>query len=201
MGRPSEAREKLLAAAIDLIWAQSYGSVSVDQICEQAGVKKGSFYHFFPSKIDLAVEAFELHWSTDIQPLYDSNFRPEIPPRERMLRWCDLIYQEQKRRFDEHGHVPGCPFASMGAEMGTQNERLRLKMEELLERGALHLERALRDGVKDGSFRIDDIRSTARTVKSLGMGAMILAKVHNDPEVLRELVPQVFGLLGATQPV
>ena len=34
-----------------------------------------------------------------------------------------------------------------------------------------------------------------------GHDAMILAKVHNDPELLRELVPQVFGLLGATQPV
>ena len=201
MGRPSEAREQLLAAALELIWANSYGSVSVDQICEKAGVKKGSFYHFFPSKIDLAVEAFELHWSSEIQPHYDAHFRPDIAPRERMLRWCDVIYQVQKEKFDAHGHVPGCPFASMGAEMGTQNERLRLKMEELLERGTLHIERALRDGVHDGSFHIADIKSTARAVKALGLGAMIQAKVHNDPEVLRELVPQIFGLLGATQPV
>lgn len=199
MGRTSDTRENLLSAAIDLIWSHSYGSVSVDHICEQAGVKKGSFYHFFPSKIDLAVAAFEAHWSADIQPLYDATFRPEIPPRERMLRWCDQIYQVQKAKFEACGHVPGCPFASMGAEMGTQNERLRQKAEELLERGTLHIERALRDGVSDGSFRISDIKTAARTVKSLGMGAMIQAKVHNDPELLRELAPQVLSLLGAVQ--
>jgi TetR/AcrR family transcriptional repressor of nem operon len=201
MGRTSDTRENLLAAAIELIWAQSYGSVSVDQICEQAGVKKGSFYHFFPSKIDLAVAAFEAHWSADIQPLYDATFRPEIPPRERMLRWCESIYAEQKKKFDECGHVPGCPFSSMGAEMGTQSERLRLKAEELLERGLLHIERALRDGVHDGSFRIEDVKATARMIKSLGLGVMLEAKVHNDPELLRELAPQVLSLLGANHPV
>ena len=55
MGRTSDAKEKLLHVAFDLIWQHSYGSVSVDDICERADVKKGSFYYFFPSKSDLAV--------------------------------------------------------------------------------------------------------------------------------------------------
>ena len=57
MGRTSDAKEKLLRVAFDLIWEQSYGAVSVDDICERANVKKGSFYYFFPSKSDLAVAA------------------------------------------------------------------------------------------------------------------------------------------------
>ncbi len=51
MGRTSVAKEKLLQVAFDLIWQQSYGSVSVDDICERAKVKKGSFYHFFPLQV------------------------------------------------------------------------------------------------------------------------------------------------------
>ena len=47
---------------MELIWEQSYGSVSVDVICERAGARKGSFYHFFPSKSDLAAVAIEDHW-------------------------------------------------------------------------------------------------------------------------------------------
>lgn len=50
MGRTSNAKERLLEAVIELIWTGSYGSTSVDQICERAGVKKGSFYHFFESR-------------------------------------------------------------------------------------------------------------------------------------------------------
>src|SRR5262249_2566506 len=55
MGRVSDARQRLMDAVCELIWAGSYGSTTIDQICEKAGVKKGSFYHFFDSKADLAV--------------------------------------------------------------------------------------------------------------------------------------------------
>ena len=59
MGRKSDAKERLLDAALDLIWERSYGVVTIDAICEKAGVKKGSFYYFFESKSALAVAALE----------------------------------------------------------------------------------------------------------------------------------------------
>jgi TetR/AcrR family transcriptional repressor of nem operon len=199
MGRPSEAREKLLDAALELIWANSYGSVSVDQICESAGVKKGSFYHFFPSKEDLAVAAFEVHWQRDIEPEIDRIFHPDRAPVERIEGWCDAIYAEQKAHFDARGHVPGCPFCSVGSEMGTLNERLRRKVEDLLERALFQLERTLRDGQRDGSMRVADPAAKARSLHALAMGVMFQAKVENDPEVLRGLRQQVLDLLGAPQ--
>src|ERR1700751_2897723 len=61
--RQSESKLKLLRTAHELISQQSYGSVGVDQICEQSGVKKGSFYHFFRSKSELTVAAYEYHWA------------------------------------------------------------------------------------------------------------------------------------------
>ncbi|MEO8425481.1 MAG: TetR/AcrR family transcriptional regulator [Verrucomicrobiota bacterium] len=50
MGRVSNAKERLMKAVQELIWTGSYGSTTIDQICQKAGVKKGSFYHFFDSK-------------------------------------------------------------------------------------------------------------------------------------------------------
>ncbi|PYJ58790.1 MAG: TetR/AcrR family transcriptional regulator, partial [Verrucomicrobia bacterium] len=44
MGRVSDAKERLMGAVRELIWEGSYGSTTIDQICEKAGVKKGSFY-------------------------------------------------------------------------------------------------------------------------------------------------------------
>ena len=43
MGRTSDAKVRLLEVAFDLIWDQSYGSVSVEHICQRADVNKGSF--------------------------------------------------------------------------------------------------------------------------------------------------------------
>ena len=54
-----------------------------------------------------------------------------------------------------------------------------------------------RDGKRDKSFRIEDSAAMARVVGTLALGAMMKAKIHNDPETLRSLAPQVLGLLGA----
>jgi TetR/AcrR family transcriptional repressor of nem operon len=59
MGRVSDAKERLMTAVMDLICAGSYGSTTIDLICEKAGVKKGSFYYFYDSKSDLAVKALD----------------------------------------------------------------------------------------------------------------------------------------------
>src|ERR1700688_4957405 len=95
MGRTSNAKERLLQVAFDLIWRQSYGAVSVDDICERAKVKKGSFYYFFPSKSDLAVAAYEEHWQAS-RPQHDSVFSPQVPPLERIDNYCKMIYEGQK---------------------------------------------------------------------------------------------------------
>jgi TetR/AcrR family transcriptional repressor of nem operon len=62
MGRTSDARERLIETTLDLVRRDGYGAVTVDAICEAVGVKKGSFYHFFPSKDALVIAALDWHW-------------------------------------------------------------------------------------------------------------------------------------------
>ena len=94
MPRTSDAKEKLTDAALDLIWESSYGATSVDDICERAGVKKGSFYYAFKSKSDLAVAAFEHHWDAK-RALLDQTFSSQIPPLKRIENYCDIIIHDQ----------------------------------------------------------------------------------------------------------
>ncbi|MCO6415564.1 TetR/AcrR family transcriptional regulator [Siccirubricoccus sp. KC 17139] len=51
------ARDKLLDAAIHVVRSQGYAASSVDEICREAGVTKGAFFHHFPSKEALAIAA------------------------------------------------------------------------------------------------------------------------------------------------
>ncbi len=55
-----ETKGRIYAAALRLIEAEGFDRVSVDRICEEAGVAKGSFYHHFRSKADLIVEGYSL---------------------------------------------------------------------------------------------------------------------------------------------
>ncbi len=197
MGRPSDAREKLLQVAFDLIWNQSYGSVSVDHICERAHVNKGSFYHFFPSKSDLAVEAYEVHWR-EKQPELDRIFSPQIPPLERLELWCKHVSERQKQKADKYGHVCGCPYASLGTEVATQDEKIRAKSQELTDRNIRYVESALRDAQREGLVSIDP-QSGAKRIYATTLGLLIYAKIHNNLKVLEELEPAVMDIVGAKE--
>ena len=55
MTQVHDTKQRLLDTAQKLFYARSYEDVGVQEICQEAGVKKGSFYHFFPSKRDLTL--------------------------------------------------------------------------------------------------------------------------------------------------
>ena len=80
MGRTSDANERLMDAALDLIWEESYGAVTIDDICKRADVKKGSFYYFFSSKSELAIAALERMWNEESKPKMDSLFSASVDP-------------------------------------------------------------------------------------------------------------------------
>ncbi len=195
-GKGRDAREKLLQVAFDLIWTQSYGSVGVDEICRRAGVHKGSFYYYFPSKADLAVEAYEENWR-ERQPLLDQVFSPQVPPLERLSRWCVYLRNRQEQKAKKYGHVCGCPYGSLGVELATQDEKIRKKVQEFVERNVRYVESALSDAKRAGLASIDDPHHMAVRVYSTALGMLLHCKIRNDLELLRDLEPTVMALIGA----
>ncbi|MDT5019250.1 MAG: TetR/AcrR family transcriptional regulator, transcriptional repressor for nem operon, partial [Mycobacterium sp.] len=61
MPRISDARERIVSTAARLFLERSYQAVGVDELCKAADVRKGSFYHYFPSKSELAKAVIDLH--------------------------------------------------------------------------------------------------------------------------------------------
>ena len=199
MGRTSNTKERLLQVAFDLIWQQSYGSVSVEDICDRAKVKKGSFYYFFPSKCDLAVACYEEHWQKN-RANYDRIFSADVPSLERIENYCQFMYERQREKFEKSGRVLGCPFASVAAECSTQDEKIRQKTEEIFSRNCKYIETALRDACKEGLVKKMDFEAKARAVCCFFMGMLLQAKVKNDPEILREVSSHIFQMIGAAVP-
>jgi TetR/AcrR family transcriptional repressor of nem operon len=166
MGRLSNARERLLKAAIDLIWEQGYSGVRVDAVCKRAGVNKGSFYYFFPSKSRLAVEALKHHWET-IAPEYDRVFSSDVPPLERLTRYFGWVYKRQRALKARTGRVLGCPFFSVGCEVITQDSQISGIVRALLRRKASYLESVVRDAQAEGVLKQDDPVALARRSSTL----------------------------------
>src|SRR5689334_572756 len=144
MGRCSDAKERLMDAVVELLWTGSYGSTTIDQICEKAGVKKGSFYYFYDSKSELAAEAMDMNWQARRVEL-DAIFSPMIPPLDRLRKYCQFSYEFQRGIKAKYGHVLGCPLFALGAEVCTQDDALRKKIEEILNYKRKYMESTIRD--------------------------------------------------------
>lgn len=186
MGRTSDAREKLMEAAVALVWSGSYGGTSVDDICERAGVRKGSFYHFFESKADLAIAGMETAWQKRREEL-DHIFSPVNPPLERIRRACEGMVAKQREIKDTTGRVLGCPLHSLGSEISTWEETLRTKIRDTLAQYHRYFESALRDAHAAGEVSCADAAAKARMVMAYCEGLMTQARILNDISVLEEM--------------
>jgi len=198
MGRTSDAKERLLEAALDLIWECSYGAVTIDAICEKAGVKKGSFYYFFESKSELAVAALEADWAENGKQRWDSLFSASLSPLERIRAFFVHVHERQAILQKEHGRILGCPCFSLGSEVGTQDETIRAKVQEILQRQIRYFESAIRDAQAEGVIPIGDAAAKAKCLFALFEGSQAQARINNDLAYLRVLPDTALTILGAS---
>lgn len=196
MGRVSDAKEKLLAVAFDLINEHSYSTVSVDQICARADVNKGSFYYYFKTKSDLVAAAYEENWRVK-ESNYERIFSAENPPLKRLKLWCDHMRTTQKQRFVKYDHVCGCPYASVGGELATQDKKIRLKAQDLVNRTVKYLTSAIADAILAGDAEPGDADIKAKLVHAFMIGLLLRAKIFNDLKILNHADEAVLALAGA----
>jgi len=192
----SETKQKLLNTALDLIWEQSYGSVSVDDICKRAGLLKGSFYHFFHSKSDLAVATLEFYWQQLRRPQLDQIFSPQVAPLERFKLYSDQLYQNQKDRQEKIGRVCGCPINSLGSEVSAHDEKILAKSQEVTARVRTYFESALRDAQREGLWQGDNIPGKAMELYSMVTGTLLQARINNNLDMIKGIEPALWRLLG-----
>jgi TetR/AcrR family transcriptional repressor of nem operon len=196
MGRVSDARERLMKAVRELIWTGSYGSTTIDQICDKAGVKKGSFYYFFDSKAELAVVSVEEDWQQR-RPELDAIFSPTVPPLERLRKYCEFGYRFQAEIREKYGCVLGCPLFSVGAEVSTQEDhRLQEKIQQILEYKRKYLETAIRDAQALGLVTAPDPAAKSRILFAYYQGLQTQARIQNKLEVLKDAITGTYELLG-----
>src|SRR6187402_3281538 len=201
MGRTSDANERLMDAALDLIWEESYGGVTIDDICKRADVKKGSFYYFFNSNSELAIAALERMWNEESKPKMDSLFSPSVEPLARIAAYLAHLAEFQKEIHQKHGKVLGCPVASVGSETCACSEESAIgnKMREMFLRKRRYYESAIRDAIAEGSIEAGDPAEKAGALNGLIEGTLTQARILNDPAILKALPDLALRILGAKQ--
>jgi TetR/AcrR family transcriptional repressor of nem operon len=188
-------KERLMEAAMDLMWRNSYGAASVDAICERAGAKKGSFYYFFKSKSELAAAALEGDWNKKRAEM-DSIFSPTVPPLERFDRYFDFVHERLSELQKKCGSILGCPFVSVGSEVSTQDQTVRDTIDRIMDRKMNYFISAVRDAAAQRLIDAPDPEAKARALFACYQGTMAQARIQNDIELLRQFKQVAWDVLG-----
>lgn len=188
-------KERLMEAAMDLMWQNSYGAASVDAICERAGAKKGSFYYFFKSKSELAAAALEADWNKKKTEM-DSMFSPTVPPLERLDRYFDFVHGRLAELQQKCGSILGCPYVSVGSEVSTQDPIVRETIDRIMDRKMKYFISAVRDAAAQGLIDAPNPEAKARALFACYQGTVAQARIQNDVELLREFKDVARTVLG-----
>lgn len=184
-------------SAHELIWGYSYGSVTIEAICERSGVKKGSFYYFFDSKSDLARAAIQDWWSGR-QQLAQKLFQPDVAPLERIGKYLDFVAQSQLEGYEKNGRILGCPLFTLGSEICTQDEKIRSLVQEILSTCASYFEEAIREAQDSGEIAGNNAALKGRQLWAFYEGTLTRARIENNPELIRHLSADALELIGAS---
>jgi len=195
MPRVSNMKERLTDAALDLMWENSYGTTSVDAICERAGAKKGSFYYFFKSKSELTAAALEAEWNKNKANM-DALFSATIPSLERFDHYFDYVHDRLAGIQEKCGSILGCPLLSIGSEVSTQDKIVRDTVDRILDRKIKYFESAIRDAHSQGLIVAPDPEAKARALFACYHGTLTQARIQNDVELLREFKQVAKDVLG-----
>jgi TetR/AcrR family transcriptional regulator, transcriptional repressor for nem operon len=180
-----ESKAALLNAALAVFRVKGYAATRVEDICEAADLTKGSFFHHFKSKEDLALAAAE-HWITVTSPTFVSAAYQTLPdPLDRLLAYIDF------RKALLTGALPEftCFAGTMIQEVYETHPAVRDACEKSISGHAATLEADIDEAMRlycvDPSFSAE---SLALYTQAVMQGAFILAKAKQGPAVAVDCV-------------
>jgi len=189
-----DTRDRILTKARELFHGNNYADIGIKQICDEARVQKGSFYHFFPSKRDLVLAVIDDMAEDWAHGFVKEAFDQNLPPMERLDYLIDAAYYWQKAAKDIEGRMPGCLFGNLVLEVSTRDDILRAKLSAVFDKTKNRFQQTLKQAVEGGAINPLDTDLTAQAMLSYLEGMILLAKSRNEPEVIQKLGPAIKGI-------
>ncbi|MCB9831588.1 MAG: TetR/AcrR family transcriptional regulator [Planctomycetes bacterium] len=172
----TQHKQLLLQAARGLILTKGYPATRVDEICSAAGVTKGSFYHHFSSKEDLASQLVDDYFDEVAEALAGS-WQELGDPGERLLAFLDQTLKLVKGPLLKRG----CLLGSFALDLSATHPEIRKKVEERFELLQGVVEPVIRDALGGRSARAPlSPAILARQFVAVLQGGIVLGKAYDD---------------------
>lgn len=196
-----ETKRKLVDAGVKLMRSRGFNATTVDEICAEAGVTKGGFFHYFKSKDDVARAAALRFQDNKTQAFREAPFRELADPLDRVLGRLDFVKQSiggEKRL------TRGCLIGMFAQELSFTNPELRSVCQEVFSQVARDFEADLAQAKALHAPRAGfDPKNVAMLYISIVQGSLMLAKASGSNDIFLENIEQfrhyLEGLFGPSK--
>ncbi|MBI1840499.1 MAG: TetR/AcrR family transcriptional regulator [Verrucomicrobia bacterium] len=195
-----ETKRKLVDAGVKLMRERGYNATTVDDICGEAGLTKGGFFHYFKSKDDIARAALTHFHEGKARDYEAAPFRKLADPLDRVFGRLDYV----KESVGPKGRVTkGCLIGVFAQELAFTSPEIRDACHNFFSRIVGDFSHDLAEAkaahASDAKF---DPKAVAELYLAIVQGSLMLAKVADANEVLRDNIEQFRAylrfLLGVT---
>ena len=179
--KPIETRQKLVDSALRLIVRQGFAATTVDEICAEAALTKGSFFHYFDTKGAIGLAAVN-HFAEAGMDLYSAAWKsPSASALEHLHQFFDIMIGFVERP----GEPVVCMVGMLSQEMAQTHPRIRQICSGHLTAWTDMVVRLL-DKAKDEQPPAVDFDSgeVAWFLNSLWQGSMLISKTQQDPQLI-----------------
>lgn len=173
-------RERVVASSSVLFREKGVDGVGISDLMSEAGLTHGGFYKQFGSKADLVEEACAQALS-DTTAFWDSFVEGSDAPRDRFIRG----YLSDRHR-DSVGE--GCLLPALGAEARREPQAIRAVFTRAIRAYADRLDQPT-------EARTADSRAEALATLAQMVGAVLLARTSDDPQLSKEILDAARGRL------
>jgi TetR/AcrR family transcriptional regulator, transcriptional repressor for nem operon len=184
-----DTREKLIDSGLRLLHGRGFNGSGVQDITADAGVPKGSFYHYFASKEAFALEVLERYWQGLRIPLKSLRDRA-VAPDQRLRRYFALLAEAIARgKFEK-----GCMIGNFGAELSDQSPMVRERLAIMMAEWTRAIESCVREAQDAGTLRSGlDPKAVAGFLTNSWEGAILRSKIDKSAAGFDHFVSVVFA--------
>lgn len=174
-------RLHILDSSSDLILRKGFTGVGLQEILQNCGIPKGSFYHYFKSKEAFGCDLVQ-YYIDSYQERLNEVWDGDQVAYQKLIRYFKLWIEDPETGC---GWADSCLIVKLAAEVADLSEDMRLIMatgvDQLIERIAS----LIILGQQDGSIPLDTEAPTlAQVIYQMWLGAALLSKLQKDKKPL-----------------
>ncbi|WP_028024200.1 TetR/AcrR family transcriptional regulator [Enterovibrio calviensis] len=185
-------RQHILDVGYQLIAERGFSNVGLSQLLAEAGVPKGSFYHYFKSKEkfgEALIEDYFASYRSRLDVLFSDQSQNGFD--KMMTYWGKWIEasnsQGASQQCSQHGcSNQRCLVIKLSAEVSDLSDAMRVSLLNGANTVIAMLANCIQQGIDDGSIGVSNSQNAAEQLYHLWIGAGLMSKLNQNTECLSQ---------------